>query len=999
MVHCIEPSHSKYRTSVLRIAILFFCEDRSQLLAFAQGQGTKVSHPFGDLLTQHLHRKHGLSQAKLAAGILQTPSIISEMCQGKRLRGPQARERVTAIIAWLQQQSALTTLDEANALLTATGMEPLHECDATETMLSRRLSAQTPPQPYPAVETRPAIQHSLATLRHNLPTALTPFVGRAEQIALLAHYLQTHRLLTVTGAGGVGKTRLSIEVAARVLASFVDGVWFVDLTPLTDPTAIPQRILDLWRVPEQPERSSLETLTAYLSAKQTLLILDNCEHLITACAAMAQTLLHHCPDLTLLATSREALNIGGELPWRAPSLTRPRADATWQQATTPISPPITLEDLAPFEAVTLFVQRCQAHAPDFTLTTANAEAVAHICSRLDGIPLALEMAAARVHVFTVEEMATRLDGAFDGRFQLLTGGARTAPQRQQTLRATLEWSYELLTAQEQGLLICLSVFSGGWTFAAAEEVTGCSLDLLAQLVNKSLVIADQQGGQTRYRLLETVRQFAAEQIAVNEQEQRKVQRQHSRYYLHLLSAQEERLQSQQQRTALDILCADFANISAAWQWAVEQRDFALLEPAIHAVFLYGDVRGRVRESFILFTDAATKLGEYLTASTADGLRPAYDQTSLQPLWVRMSLRVGACEVMLGNYQRGEQALQAALPLIALDRERIFALEYLGFAAAYQGELTLARTRLGESLTISRRCNDWAGMASALHRLIVGNSDYPEMCRLCVESLALWRKVGRPDRIASVIVDLGWFTWCVGDYAAANTYLHEGLALCAELDLPNEKAWALNSLGYVAWSRGEMAVAERLHQEAMSIYTALGLQVGVAMCKGDLSLPLADVGRVTEAITLAQEAVTIMRAVNNRMMLTVELSWLSVAYLAAGDLAAAHDTLVEVIQRAWEHGYLAQLMNAFYYVAEWLVLGSNPLNLPAAFERQSLAVTVLSCVRTQAATWHYFKDKAAQLQAKIEDALPADLRATAIARGQSCTLEEMATTLLEAMAVG
>jgi len=453
-----------------------------------------VSHPFGDLLTHYLHRKHGLSQSKLAAGILQSPSIISEMSQGKRLSGPQARERVTAIIDWLQQQGALTSLDEANALLNAAGMSPLHERDPDEAHLIRTFSAQaarqpslnTPSQQPPA----PPPQR-----RHNLPAQLTPFIGRAEQIALLEQQLQSHRLLTLTGSGGVGKTRLAIELATRVRANFADGVWFVDLAPLTDPNAIPQRILNIWRVPEQPERSFLETLLAYLSAKKALLIFDNCEHLIGACAELAERLLQNCPQLSLLATSREALNLPLELPWRVPSLTRPQGYPDWRDRAASTQAQLTLEALSRFEAVALFIQRAQARRPDFALTTANAVAVAHICSRLDGIPLALEMAAARVNVFTVEEMTARLDGVFDGRFQLLAGSSRTAPLRHQTLRATLEWSYSLLTPAEQRLLLSLSVFSGGWTAGAAEKVTGSTLDRLAQLVNKSLVIADQQDGQ------------------------------------------------------------------------------------------------------------------------------------------------------------------------------------------------------------------------------------------------------------------------------------------------------------------------------------------------------------------------------------------------------------------------------------------------------------------------------------------------------------------------
>ncbi len=274
-----------------------------------------MSHPFGDLLTQHLHRKHGLSQSKLAAGILQSPSIITDMSQGKRLNGPQAHERVTAIIDWLQQQGALETLTEANALLNAAGMAPLQERDTAEASLISKLSAQASANQRPSADTPSALARSSFTPpRHNLPPQLTPFIGRTEQIMQLVQQCQTRRLLTLTGAGGVGKTRLALQMATQMRERFTDGVWFVDLAPLTDPESALQRILDLFHLPEQPDRSRLVMVTAYLSSKQLLLILDNCEHLIDGCAELAEAILQHCPQVSLLATSREALNIGGELP-------------------------------------------------------------------------------------------------------------------------------------------------------------------------------------------------------------------------------------------------------------------------------------------------------------------------------------------------------------------------------------------------------------------------------------------------------------------------------------------------------------------------------------------------------------------------------------------------------------------------------------------------------------------------------------------------------------
>ncbi|MCE7979599.1 MAG: hypothetical protein DYG89_00285 [Caldilinea sp. CFX5] len=947
-----------------------------------------MSHPFGDRISQHLHRKHGLSQAKLAEGILQDPSIIGKMCKGERLHGVQARERVCAIIQWLYQQVVLTTVDEANGLLDAAGMAPLHAQDAGEAQLLQQLRPQAPTPTLPVTLTIPVT----TTPRNNLPTPLTSFVGRAAAVIEVTQLVANHRLVTLTGAGGVGKTRLALEVGQAIVQkpTFPNGVWFIDLAPLTDPQAIPQRILDLWRVPEQPERSPLESLIVYLRAKETLLILDNCEHLIGACAELAETLLQHCPQLSLLATSREALNIGGETPWRVPSLTRPRTGTGWDSQSAAVQSSLTPEALAQFEAVALFVERAGVRQPGFVLTPPNAPAVAQICSRLDGIPLALEMAAARVNVFTVEEMARRLDGAFDGRFQMLTNGARTAPLRHQTLRATLEWSYALLPAVEKRLLARLSVFNGGWTLAAAEEVTGATLDRLSQLVNKSLVIADQQGEQTRYRLLETVRQFATEQLKLDAPTQQQSYWQHSRYYLRRLGEQEAPLQNQQQRTALDIIRADFANISAAWQWAIDQHEFTLLTPAVHALFLYCDVMASFRTGKALFAQAAVELQTTLTNAAT--------QSTLQLLWVQALVRLGVCTVMLTDIAHGEEHLQDVL-LFAADKERALALLYLGLAATDRGDLTLGHTYLQESLVISQRCNDFAGMADALHRFAEGSSNYSEACRQCAESLALWRQVGRPDRIARLINYLAWNTWCAGDYPVARAYWREGLALCEQLALPFEKAWLLDCIGNDAWVEGDLPFAGQCVREALTIYTETGHQRGIAFCKAELGWVLTNMGQVEQALPLTQEAVAIARAADTQMVLTLCLNYLGVALMAAGDLTGARRALSEAIHRAWEHGYLYNLMNAFYYVAELFVLESTSLDRPLALERQTLAITTLSCVRTQVTTWHFFKDKAAQLQAQIVGALPADLCATAIAHGQTATVAAMVATLLGAAAAG
>ena len=355
---------------------------------------------------------------------------------------------------------------------------------------------------------------SLDAHPNNLPRELTSFVGREREVDEVRRLLVTTRLLTLTGSGGVGKTRLSQRVAADLGPSFPDGIWLVELAGLGDPSLLAQVVASVLGVREQPGRALLDTLIDVLRPRTCLLLLDNCEHLVEACAALADSLLRACPGLILLATSREPLGIAGETVWRVPPLTMP--DASGDAATSDDT-----SALAQYEAVRLFEERARAALPAFTLTGQNGPAVAQICRRLDGIPLAIELAAARVRGVAPEQLADRLDD----RFRLLTGGSRTALARHQTLRALVDWSYELLSEPERVLFCRLSVFAGGWTLDAAEEV--CSgggiepadiLGLLLQLVDRSLVLAEEQpiqaGGLSpvRYRLLETLRQYGAEKL-------------------------------------------------------------------------------------------------------------------------------------------------------------------------------------------------------------------------------------------------------------------------------------------------------------------------------------------------------------------------------------------------------------------------------------------------------------------------------------------------------
>jgi predicted ATPase/class 3 adenylate cyclase len=362
------------------------------------------------------------------------------------------------------------------------------------------------PKDFPALK-------SLNSLPNNLPPQLTSFIGREREMQEAKKLLGSARLLTLIGPGGTGKTRLSLQVAADQLSDFKDGVWLVELAPLTDPAFIISTIADVLGMHEVPGVSLMNVVMDYLRAKQLLLILDNCEHLIEESAQLADQLLHACLQLKIIASSREALGIAGETVYRVPSLSLPDRSSN---------------ALMDFESTRLFIDRATKAEPRFHLTDHNASSIAQICYRLDGIPLAIELAAARVKLFTPEQISERLDD----RFKLLTGGSRTALPRQQTLRALIDWSYQSLNETEQRALRRLAVFSGGWTFEAAEAVVGESdtMDGLLGLVNKSLVNVDEQNGKSRYRFLETIRQYAMEKL-LESGEAIEVRNRHLDYFL------------------------------------------------------------------------------------------------------------------------------------------------------------------------------------------------------------------------------------------------------------------------------------------------------------------------------------------------------------------------------------------------------------------------------------------------------------------------------------
>ncbi len=407
----------------------------------------------------------------------------------------------------------------------------------------------------PGLQAEFPVLQSLNTIPNNLPVQLTSFIGREREIDEVKKLLETHRLVTLTGVGGTGKSRLALQVAADVLNQFDHGIWFVELAPISDPALIAQTVIRLLGLTVSPGRESLDVLKDYLSDKSLLLMLDNCEHLLDDSCRFADAILRAAARVKIMATSREALNLAGEQAYRVPSLSAPNVNNL---------PP--LDHLTQFEAIRLFIERATLVSPGFAVTNGNALGVAQICHRLDGIPLAIELAAARVQSMPLEAIVSRLDD----RFRLLTGGSRTALPRQQTLRAMIDWSYNLLSEGEKPVFRRLSVFRGGWNLEAADAI--CSgegiqqadaLELVSRLMDKSLVYLDEQ---QRYQMLETVRQYAAERLIESGQAE-SVRDQHLKYMLEWVEQAEPYVDGPDQSIWLDRLDAELDNIRAAMQWA------------------------------------------------------------------------------------------------------------------------------------------------------------------------------------------------------------------------------------------------------------------------------------------------------------------------------------------------------------------------------------------------------------------------------------------------
>jgi predicted ATPase/DNA-binding XRE family transcriptional regulator len=658
--------------------------------------------------------------------------------------------------------------------------------------------------------------------RTNLPNPLTSFVGRESELAQVKELLRTRRLVTLTGSGGIGKTRLAMQAGNTLLDSFREGVWFIDLAPLSDPSQVPLAVAAVIGVREEEggRRSVLDTLIDSLREKQSLLILDNCEHLILASAQLAETLLQACSNLTILATSREALAIAGETSFAVPPLIVPELSSLPDT-----EHGFSAELLADSEAVHLFVDRTQSVQPSFALTDENGMAVAQICQRLDGIPLAIELAAARLKTLSIEQLEARLDD----RFRLLRAGSRTALPRHQTLRATIDWSYELLSDVEQIMLCRLSVFAGGWTLEAAEFVCADGsepagihvrdiLDLLSTLVDKSLVVAETAKGEKRYRLLETIRQYAREKFSQRD-EWEQVRAGHLNWFLDLAEHAEQELHGPEQVMWLERLEIEYDNMLGALEWSLMASPSRQSQPAqverglrlAAALWWFWRVRGSPREG-----------SKRLTAILS---RPDTQRKSL--VRAKALNGAGALAFLQGEYEAARAFYDESLDSggeAGGAGEKVYALYGLGAIAQAQGDYARAHSFYGEALGLSRETGFEWGIASSLLNLgwlSLDQSEFDLAHSFLEESLEVFRKLGDKGGIARSLFNLGLILYYQGDYRRAYTLYEESLTFYRELRDKPRVAYIIDSLAYIELHEGNYEKARGLFVESLGFSREFG----------------------------------------------------------------------------------------------------------------------------------------------------------------------------------
>jgi predicted ATPase/DNA-binding SARP family transcriptional activator len=655
--------------------------------------------------------------------------------------------------------------------------------------------------------------------QHNLPFQLSKFIGREKELGEIENLIVDHRLVTLVGTGGIGKTRLSLKVGERLLNKYPDGVWFVELASLNDPTLVPQTVAKLFNIVEGSNESVADKLIRSLRQKNILLILDNCEHLLDASAQLADVFLKNCQNMNILATSREPLSVTGEAQYHIPPLALP----DMQQL---------LEQLLGYESIQLFEERARLVQENFSLTMTNASSIAHICHRLDGIPLAIELAAARVNLLSPEQIAVRLNESFN----LLTGGSRTTMPRHQTLRASIDWSWKLLSQPEQITLRRLSVFAGGWTLDAAEAVCAGNgiesqqvLDVMTQLVAKSLVVVNQEARrEKRYRQLEMIREYAREKL-VEAGEEESIHAQHLKYFLNISEQIERELVGPQQMEWYPRANDERDNLRAA----LEHAGRTDVEAGLY-------ISGRL---WNFWESSDNREGaRWLAGFLQKPESKDYPLARAKALYAQGWLLVW--------FQQFDSAHSAAQECLALYRAggdqpgEVDGLNLLGYISnvSKKGELNSQRP----ALALARSLGDVGRQATALYIMGWDQRNHKAPFAYWDEAIKLYREVGNWRFLANTLSILGLFLVLEGDIESAQKYLDEANLLFQQLNPKTHQGHLLSAYGQIALLRGDYEQARIYFQEYARIGNESGSRIDYLWANVRLGYVELREGNLTEA---------------------------------------------------------------------------------------------------------------------------------------------------------
>ena len=698
---------------------------------------------------------------------------LERLVEQHPLRERLWRQLVVALYRGERQSEALAAYRRARELLSAQlGLDPSEELRALERAVLRQEVPAVPP----------------GESRHNLPAPLTSFVGRERELEELERLLREQRLITLTGMGGAGKTRLALETAQRQVGLWPGGVWLVDLMPVSDPALVGAAVARTLGVAERPDVAPVAGLLDHLREQELLLVLDNCEHLAEACAGLTHELLRACPDVRVLATSRISLGILGELAYALEPLPVPQHDAP-------------VEEVAELASVRLFLERGRAARRDLELAGESLKTVGRICRELDGLPLAIELAAARAKALTLDEIAARLDD----RFRLLRSWRRVADPRQQTLRATIDWSYDLLSEGERELLAMLSVFAGGFTLEAVSAICldgddAEALELVARLVESSLVVVEEHAGSSRYRLLETIREYAAERLGHADEAAARVRRAHAEYFLELVEAARPdfvRFSWEQQRAGLERLDRERDNLHAAVEWTL-QSGSELALPLAASLRLYWNLRGFRRQGVGWLERALASPHAAEPPLLAEGFAGA-------------ALLARLCGDLPRARRHAEQAIahgRAGGAPVALAT----ALNVLVTLAGEEGDFDRARALSDESTAVGREAG--SARLEAIAHFIFAEATlhgrlYADARRAGERALELARPLDDPEVLSIVLGTLGLAAALEGRLREAADQLLEALAHAREIGFAHPAVVSCDGLALIEATSGDAARAARL----------------------------------------------------------------------------------------------------------------------------------------------------------------------------------------------